>query len=462
MVEPSKRSAATASIARALARIQTMATDAAPNPDAPVSLQTSAGTLLPTASARRFIDALVDAGSPERVSERFANLKEPLRDALNWSNPKFSKATKAVARTVGAVLTGTDDNGVSTFNQGVEMVGYLSMISPLLEPDRLVRVAERAAVTKTSFGPTLFPLGPYGQLRLMLTNYSEPRREELLISLWDALHDGRWWDHTMEADTAGENPKHRRRNIGNEEREAIAAQVRTIMDRRGACSLELVTSAILARTLSYSAEAAAMMRRIPEPSAKTRKEFLAALATADMDHQVLATHIPFLKPGERPESPASSMIAMLLTSRGGPVVFNPAEMPRDPEEWKDLYPDASLAYFPYHPIFRQINGRPMPGLTGAEILIIRNANQLRRNADHMGNCTFGYLTRCETGNHVIGRTTYDGTDYNFALTSRNGQEWGLGEINSRYNHGNVPPAVRDSVGRLINGVNASIAALPHA
>jgi hypothetical protein len=458
MTESPKRATATSSIARALARVQKSAVTAPPNPDAPVSVQTSAGILLPTAAARRFIDALVDAGTPERVNERYANLKEPLRDVLNWSNPKFSKATKAVARAVGSVLVGTDENGVSTFAQGVELVSFLSMIAPLLEPDRIARIAEHASKTTSAFGPTLYPIGPFGQLRLMLDSYSEVRREELLISLWDSVHDGRWWNHTVgdrKVRRDGTRAIKRRRKVDEEERQAIAGQLRAIMGQEGVCTLDLLTRAIQARTLSFSQDAAELMMRIPEPDKKTKREFLEALAGSDdEDHRVLASYIPFLKPGDRPESPVSTMIALLLTVRGGPAEIDLSAMPKDPDDWSALYPHASLVPFPYDKVFSDIHGQRMPGLPGADIFIIPNADELKKNGEFMGNCTFSYRDRCEQGSHVIGRCTYAGIEYNFSIRRQTQTHWAVGEVNSRFNHGNVPPEVRESVDRLINGVNA--------
>jgi hypothetical protein len=435
-----------------------MATDAPANPDAPTSTQTSAGVLLPTAGARRFIDMLSDAGCTEKALELFPNIKEPLRDVLNWSNPKFSKATKAVARSVGELFHGHDEHGRSTYPQAVELVGFLSMIAPLLEPDRIVRIAEHAAKTAAAFGPTLYPIGPSGQLKLMLSGYSEPRREELLISLWDAIHSGRWWDHTVSDGAAKLPVHHRRRKVDHEEQEAINRQISTLITNEGTCTLDLVTRAINARTLSFSNDAAELMARIPNPSESVLVEFQRSLAqTEDEDHKVLVSHIPFLKPNDRPESPAATMIALLLTARGGPAEFDFTTMPKDPGEWAELYPRASLIPFPYPSVFKEINGQRMPGLAGCDIMIIKNADQLKENGDYMGNCTFSYLQRCQTGDLVIGRSTYEAVDYNYELRKDANGTWIAGQLNSRFNGGQVPPAFATAIGRLLNGVNAIIA-----
>ena len=460
MVDSSKRAKSTDAIARALGRVKKMAIDSAPNPDAPTSSQTSAGILLPTAGARRFIDMLSDSGSTEAALELFPNIKEPLRDVLNWSNPKFSKATKAVARAVGELFHGTDEHGRSTFPQAVELVGFLSMIAPLLEPDRLVRVAEHAAGTSGAFGPTLYPIGPSGQLKLLLSGYSEQRREELLISLWDASHSGRWWDHTV-YDGAPAKAVKRRRKIDPEEQQAITRQIEALITNEGVTTVSLITRAINARTLSFSNDAADLMARVTDPSVPDRLEFMRALSgTDDEDHRVLVSHLPFLRPNERPESPTSVMIAMLLTARGGPAEFDFANMPKDPSEWSELYPKASLIPFPFPEVFRKIHGQRMPGLPGSDIIIIKNADQLKANGEYMGNCTFSYLRYCETGERVIGRTSHGGVDYNFALLRGADGTYTAGELNSRFNDGGVPNDVRASRDRLLNGINAIITGAP--
>ena len=90
----------------------------------------------------------------------------------------------------------------------------------------------------------------------------------------------------------------------------------------------------------------------------------------------------------------------------------------------------------------------MPGLTGSDTQVCWNADLLKRNANHMGNCTFSYLSRCQQGTTAILRVAYAGTDYNVAVNiAQNG--YTLGEINSRFNAGNVPTEVSDAANILV-------------
>lgn len=413
-----------------------------------------AGSLLPTAAARAAIDALVDAGTVDRVREDHANFKRLLQGALDWHGPKFTHSTKAVARAVGAVAQGSVA-GVSSYPQAVELVSFLAVASPLLEPDRLARIAEHASSTPFAYGPTLYQLGPAGQLRQLLSCYTESRREQLLKSLWDAIHDGRWFDHTI--GRQGHQTRHRSR-VSAEERAAINRQLESLMRERGIPELDLLTKAMVARTLSYSADMVALVKRIPEPTTGGRRTFLDVLHRSDdEDHRLLAARIPWLLPGERPESPAATMIALLLTVRGGPADFDPDQMPKDPDSWEDLYPAASQAPFPYPELFKKIQGTRMPGLPGNDIRFMLNADRLKQNGDHMGNCTFSYRQQCEQGTCVIGHCTYEGVEFNYELGYTADRGWVRRQVNSRFNGGNVPNAVTDAVDRLAHGINAALA-----
>ncbi len=439
-------------IRRALARVAAANPATYRSPDSVDSdVQVSAGVTLPTAAARRFIDYAV-LSTPEALAAEFPNLKDPLRDVTDWTRPKFTKATKAVIRALGPVFTGSNQYG-STYPQAVEMLGYLSIIAPMLEPDRLARIAAAAATTNSAFEPVLFPIGPLGQLRLLLNRFSEQRREELLLSLWNAAHDGRWWYH---AD--GTPPQHRNRRIPPEAVTAARQQLEEAT-ADGSLTLPVITRAMRFRALGYSDELRAHVRHLPEPTALERHDFVLALNEIDdEDYRILAANIPFLTPAERPASPIPTMLAILVTALGGPSNEPQWEFVEDPAEWDDLYPAASRQAFPYPPLFRQLRGQTMPGLA-CEIQIMRNPDELKRNGDFMGNCTFSYVQRCIDGSNAIGRTEYGGVEYNFALVVRDGR-WTPGEINSRFNRGNVPDVIRDSVRRLAEGINAALAGAP--
>lgn len=444
-------SASSSAIQRALAKIQSSSNAVQNQNDVLHSPQ--APNTLPTAIARRIIDGFAQATTPEEAAETCGSLKVALRDVLNWNNPKFSKSTKAVARSVGELFSATNAKGEPLYCQAVEMVSFLSVISPLLEPDRLARIADHALTTESAFGPTLYAIGPSGQLKKLLACYNEDRREKLLISLWDSIHDGRWWNHTSPLANNPNGRNKRQSQQRKEEREAIAAQIRELINEHGECTIELLTQAVQTRTLSYSDPAADLMRRILPDTPRSHRLFVESLrASDDEDHRVLASHISALRANERPESPLPHMVALLLAVRGGPAEFDPAEMPTDPETWEDLYPEASLDAFPLAAAVRALQGATLPGLEEVRISVLRNANLLKLNSDYMGNCTGSYNLYCLRGERVVFFSSYNGGEYNYAFY-REGPHYRVGEVNSRFNRGNVPPEFRLAVENLCANLN---------
>jgi hypothetical protein len=443
-------SASSSAIQRALAKVQASTpvqnqNDILHSPQAP--------NTLPTAIARRIIDGFAQATTPEEAAETCGSLKVALRDVLNWANPKFSKSTKAVARSVGELFAATNAKGEPLYCQAVEMVSFLSVIAPLLEPDRLARIADHALTTESAFGPTLYAIGPSGQLKKLLAGYNEDRREKLLISLWDSIHDGRWWNHTSPLANNPNGRNKRQSQQKREEREAIAAQIRELINEHGECTIELLTKAVQTRTLSYSDPAAELMRRILPDTPRAHRLFVEALrASDDEDHRILASHISALRASERPESPLSHMVALLLAVRGGPAEFDPTEMPPDPETWEDLYPEASMDAFPLAPAVRAIQSATLPGLEEVRISVLRNANLLKLNSEYMGNCTGSYHLYCQRGERVVFFSSYNGGEYNYSFF-RDGPHYRVGEVNSRFNRGNVPPEFRLAVENLCANLN---------
>ncbi len=418
--------------------------------DATTTTRTSAAVSLPTARAVKAVDYLASAGSADVLRSRENNLKVILRDALDWDNPKFTRSTKAVAKAIGMLLLGSGQDGHSTYQTGVELVGYLTVIAPLLEPDRLARVAAHAAETTNAAGPIRYHLGTHSQLKMILAPYKDDRVEHLVISLWDAAHDGQWWEHTTGVRSAGR----RRRNLPPEQVEVVREQLERVLGGARVPTADLLAEAIAVRELSFSQDAIAAMRRTPEPDHAGYQRFTSALRDSDdNDHRVLAAYLPWLSVTDRPESPIPQMVAVLLTACGGASDFDAGEMPERPADWGDLYPAASRQPFPFPEGVLALHGARMPGLPGADAMLMKNADQLRKNANYMGNCTFSYRARCEQGSCAIGRFTHRGVDYNFSVVSHAGR-WSLGEINSRFNRGRVPQDVRASAAQLAEGIRA--------
>jgi hypothetical protein len=430
-------------------------------PAAPTDASTGPSTtrggiaLLPTAAARVALDFVSGCGTAAGLEQQRPNLKKLLKDPMDWAGRV--KATKTVTKAVGAVMTGSDSSGASTYPQAVEMLSFLAIVAPVLEPDRLARIAALAADTPNAYQPCKYVVGPATQLRRVLKSYmrandknGDQRVEDLVASLWQAAHDGRWWNGTA---GVHEERRGRRRGpaveeISDEERDAMRAQLQTLLQGGRKPTVKLVADAIDNKMLSFSRDAADMLSKLEIPSDTDRNRLRKLLKHPDPDVAVMLSYIPGLLPDDRPPSPVPALLAALVLSLGEDE--DNWELPEKPVEWSELYPAASRVQFPIPAKLKDWHGRRLPGIAGADIELMLSPDALQRNATFMGNCTFSYNPRCLHGTAVIGRISWDGNHYNFAVNGQ-GEQWALGEVNSRFNHGQVPEPLRQALGRFVAG-----------
>lgn len=411
---------------------------------------------LPSAAARVALDQLAGRETFTALEATRPNIKGMVAGVLNWSG--HPRATKPVVRAIGTAMSGTIPTGASSYPQSLEMLSFLALASELLEPDRLARLAALATGTVNAYKPIRYMLRPAAQLRDILGRYTEERRETLLASLWETAHDGRWWDAT-----AGAPAQARRRNRRAEDQdpaqvEAVRAQIRAVFeDHTVAPTPFLVSEAFLNRMLTYSDAAARIMGRLTLRTQFDHKELIAHLGHPDADVPVLLSYVPGLLPDERPESPIVQLIDWLHRDLADEIHDKEA-LPARPDEWADLYPAASKEGFPMPNQIRRLDKVGVPGLVGAKVTMLRHADMLQRNANHMGNCTFSYRAYCERGERFIGHLAYEDGEYNFAIVAQRRPNvpepvWTVGEVNSRFNRGNVPPQVRAGINAMVTAVN---------
>ena len=127
---------------------------------------------------------------------------------------------------------------------------------------------------------------------------------------------------------------------------------------------------------------------------------------------------------------------------------------------RQLTPEAQAAVADMRQALAQANqtlASAQATLRSAEANVTDSQAPLQRNANHMGNCTFSYRTRCENGQAFIGHLAYEDGEYNFAILARRMADgstmWTAGEMNSRFNRGNVPQIVRTQLTRMIDSLN---------
>jgi hypothetical protein len=260
----------------------------------------------------------------------------------------------------------------------------------------------------------------------MVGHYQPARIESLACSLWDASHQGRWWDVCGGLGATGT----RRRRIPRAQLEARMQARTRALSAHGAD--EVLSGLLTGDAGHYSAQRAgelAALRLSGEVLASAGS--FAAEDHDDPDTALMLSYLVDLAPTARPPS---------------------AVLPAKPAGFGDLFPEGSLKEYPLPGAFLRWDLADLPGATGT-IELIRSPHALFENRDFMGNCTGGYNQRCQTGEWVLGKVHHEGEAYNWSARSDNAG-WVLVETNSRFNRGGVPEAVSTGVTTMLAAVNA--------
>jgi hypothetical protein len=433
----------------------------------------------PTQATRTALARLIDLGDIETLNAARLDMKRLCRDLFDWSCPPGqTKATKAVVKAVAAALLATDATGRSLYAQAVEMLGFAAAAAPLLEPDRLARLISVAGNVSTAFAPERYTITLAAQLRAIMSHYPDKhgsnqgaRREQLLVSLWEEAHQGRWWDMTSGVVVVRTGTRHRGgAPVGAEAEEVDRARVQAAQEavrellagvtRGTPAAHAAITEQLMDGALAYSPQVGELVAELP-PSEELRGFFSDVAAklrsgeAIDPDLAVFASSLWWLKPAERPESPitflARTLVAALNPEEEG---VEPHKLPEKPKSFRELYPQASVTGFPYPEAVRNLHQTRLPGVNRPVLVeLIANAAELAANRDFMGNCTYSYKDSCQRGAVVILKLWDGGECYNAAMRHTE-RAWAYQEINSRFNRGGVPADVRAGFDRLIANLPA--------
>lgn len=428
--------------------------------------------VVPTVEVRRAMDVLMDAKTidalPGVLQRTIVNgypldWRALIRQMFNWG-PK-PKATKAVIAAADKLLHSTDSAGRSRYSHAVEALSFASAASQLLEPDHIVRLLNATAATTSAYGPVAYTTAVATKLERVLKHYPAIARVELLESLWVSAHDGRWWD------IANGMPRRRVRQADREAREELQAQHRhALAAAHGHAESALVVEALKSGAMTWGADSVAQVAAVAESATFHLQLGRLATTSEELDVPVLLSHLWWLYPHERAESPIVALVQRLVDAIAESMFSEDGErlaasieevLPEDPPaQWQELYPAASLKRYPYPMEILALDCTMLPGtgtgdVPASRIEVIRNQNQLATNADYMGNCTGGYHNRCETGAVVMLKVLTDGECVNAELR-RSGNGYTLGQVNSRFNgtlnggrRFEVPPNVRTALAQLV-------------
>ena len=380
---------------------------------------------VPTAKTRAALDLLVNS-TPEKLISDQVNLRELTSNLFDWAGEP--KATKNLMRALSNAL-----NTPGKYSHAVELAAYLAALAPLFQPDRLVRLFGAIDEVNTAFAPARFTLQLSHKLKRLLEQYPEERREKLAYSLWVQSHGGRWWDLTAGQDVDVVEPDN---TMSKQEMLDLFEQYK----------------------LTWSPATAARFTQIDEHDSirdvleKYNDELLDE-KILDPDVAVLASHLDWLAPFERPESPVGS----LLDTLHGIIAEIDYDMPEKPKSFSEMFPNIQLYdsnMFPFPNAIYQCDGRML--IPNVRMELVSTATVLADNRTYMGNCTWSYKSRMEKGEYVLFRI-HDGEHIYNGSMILNGNTWRLGEINSRHNRGQVPTAVRNAFNRFIDELPPAVA-----
>lgn len=342
-------------------------------------------------------------------------------------------------------------NDPKKYPQAVEFTGYITALAPLLEADQIARMYRLVDETKTAFAPTAYTINFHSNLKRAFSGLSSARVEKIGESLWKESHNGRWWNMT-----AGiENVQEGQGNI------APSTIVKSLIDysKNGAEGDHM-------ENIIWSPENQEKFQkyigsRLNKDLAILSETFRTDLMKGEAvtpDIAIFLSAIPWLAPNQRPESPINSLLRTLVAIREDDDSFR---MPKKPNTIKDLFPNLDFSTmakfdFPFDPnIIRFAETATMfkkaAGNTEKEFNLISSKTALAQNARHMGNCTLSYQRNMEDGKYALFYIKDGDKEYNAAVQLR-GDKWTVGEVNSRFNRGQVSQDFRSAFTQAINNL----------
>lgn len=418
--------------------------------------------VLPSAAARNSIELLVNYGDIDTLTQHNPNIRGMAGDLFNWPGDGLNRATKSVAKALGAALTGTDNSGRSTYPQAVEMAAFAAAAARLLQPDRLARLLSHAGDVSTAFAPNKYTLQLAGAMSTVLENYQEQRREQLLVSMWNQYHNGRWWDMTSGvAKLKTGRPAQR----GKQQREMYDAHQGAVRELLADAEIgtskanDILVGALIDGALPWHESTADLVSALPY---SRRLHSRMADASADLtggkpvdpDTALHASLLPWLPIRDRPEAPAFWLLRVLAagyTDRDTKQM-DVSLLPNRPKQFADMYPEAGAVGFPFPAgVYGLDRSTIETGDGNIVVEVVKNPAELAENRDYMGNCTMSFKGQMESGGYVLFRLWHNEQCYN-ASTRHVQHAWVLDDINSRFNGGDVPNAVRDAFTHLLPGL----------
>lgn len=394
---------------------------------------------LPTTTSRAALTKMVN-GSPQDYED--VNLRQLLQDLLNWNGE--NKVNKPLIRAYGDLL-----RQPQYYTQLVEFTGFAMAVAPLLEADHLVNLMQAVPNTKTSFAPTLYTLNFHSNVKRALADLSTVRVEKISRSLWEESHRGRWWNIAAGVD-----------NVQlNQGQVKPALLLKSLKDYENSGNMENIIWSPENQENFSEYMATRLDQDVARLSERFRTDLMEGKAVTP-DIAIFLTSIPWLAPSQRPESPINSLLRAIAAMREDENF--PFRMPKKPNHIREMFPSLIVGgggqvEYPFFPAIMQaaMTRSIVNNVPGAvqECNLIVNHNQLANNAQHMGNCTLTYESNMKKGTYALFYLKVDQEEYNMSVTLNEGSnKWRIGELNSRYNRGNVAREFREALSRNVQNL----------
>jgi hypothetical protein len=373
-----------------------------------------AGSQIQASHARAVLDQLVGS-DPEQLLSGELNLRHMTQSLFDWHGTK--RSTKPLLHAFHNAL-----QVPGRYDHAVELTAFLSALSPLLEPDRLARLYTMVEQVQSVYAPVRYTVSLSNKLQHILGSYPQARIEQLAQTMWIDSHAGRWWDMTD----------------GIADADIAAPADEDIAENPVA---DLIETGRTPWTIQAADEFAALpYNKAVHEVVKRYVKRANSGADVDPDLSVLAAKLTWLPILDRPESPITPLINTLQSIRD--TLGDGYECPDKPKRFGDLFPDVRIygegVIFPFH---RDVLRADRFSHKGVRFELVRTVGALQENRTFMGNCTWSYKSQMEKGTYALYRLHYGDHIYNAAMRSAGGR-WTVGEINSRFNRGNVPTRVR--------------------
>lgn len=363
------------------------------------------GDTVASSAVRSVVAQMMDAGTYEALAERYPDLGALLRSLLCWNgNTVSDEVVDAAVELVGA----EDRHGRSMYQQATSLLSYAAAVAPMVSDQVLLELIEAGYVTVPIYSPIKYTATVTAPLTRMLRHYPEETRGLLAVSLWEVAHEGRWWDR---------NSAEGRKFMTGELSAGLAHQLWEESDS------ELLTK-LGERALSYDPGTAARLTLIDELGTEEKRVLRQTMITMGErfpDVLVLSAHLWPLDFYERPESPITRMVDSLEKTLAKAETTPEEGLPRRPISWRDLYP-AMVQSYPIPERALRLEGKPLRGIPGSRVSVIKNYVGLADEARYMENELLDdFVFSIAQGNKVVFRVESPLGEMNVVLTvNKNG------------------------------------------